>query len=96
MGFQSVVWMLNMMEELMNGLPSKEFCRSRRVGDSVLILKKRQNHYGQFLEITEYRKGGRRSYVVISEGRDNCGWGRCISQLRRLVKRFELAGIAGQ
>jgi hypothetical protein len=48
MGFQSVVWMLNMMEELTNGLTSKEFCRSRRVGDSVFILQKRQNHYGQF------------------------------------------------
>lgn len=37
MGFQSVVWMLKMMEELMNGLPSNEFCTSRRVGDSVLM-----------------------------------------------------------
>jgi hypothetical protein len=77
MGFQSVVWMLN-MEELMNGLTSNE------------------NHYGQYLEITEYGKGGRRNYVLIPEGRDSCGWGRCISQLRRLVKHFAPAGIAGQ
>lgn len=40
MGFQSVVWMLNMMEELTNGLTSKEFCRSCRVGDSVFIMQK--------------------------------------------------------
>jgi len=41
----------------MNGLMSKEFYRSRRVGDLVIILQKRQNHYGQFLEIIEYGKG---------------------------------------
>jgi hypothetical protein len=96
MGFQSVVWMLNMMEELMIGLTLKEFCRSRRVGDSVIILQKRQNHYGQFLEITEYGKGGRHSYIIIPEGRESCGWGSCISQLRRLVKHFASARISGQ
>jgi hypothetical protein len=41
---------------------------SRRVGDSVLIMQKRQNHYGQFLKITEYAKRGRRSYVLIPKG----------------------------
>jgi hypothetical protein len=96
MGFQSVVWMLNMMEQLTNGLTSKEFCRPRRVGDSVFIMQKRQNHYGQFLEITEYGKGGRRSYILIPEGRESYGWGRCILQLRRFVKHFAPAGIAGQ
>jgi len=65
MDFQSMVWMLHMMEELMNGLASKEFCRSHRVGELVIILQKCQNHYGQFLEITEYGKGGRRSCIIF-------------------------------
>jgi hypothetical protein len=51
----------------MNGLMSKEFYRSRRVGDLVIILQKRQNHYGQFLEIIEYGKGGRCSYIYRKE-----------------------------
>jgi hypothetical protein len=34
----------------------------------LLMLWKRQNHYGHFLEITEYGKGGRRSYIIIPEG----------------------------
>jgi hypothetical protein len=38
------------------------------VGDTVPIMQKRQNHYGQFLEITEYGKGERRSYALILEG----------------------------
>jgi hypothetical protein len=48
------------------------------------------------LEITEYGKEWRRSYILILEGRESCGWGRCISQLRRLVKHFAPAGITGQ
>jgi hypothetical protein len=37
-GFQSVVWMLNMMEELMNGLTSKEFCRSVETSESLWAI----------------------------------------------------------
>jgi hypothetical protein len=48
MGFQSMVWMLNIMEELTNELTSKEFCRSHRVGDSVLIMQKLWAIFGDY------------------------------------------------
>jgi len=40
--------MLNIMEELTNELTSKEFCRSHRVGDSVLIMQKLWAIFGDY------------------------------------------------
>jgi hypothetical protein len=36
----------------------------------VIVLQKRQNDFGRFLEFTEYGGGRRRSHVIIPEGRD--------------------------
>lgn len=63
--------------------------------ETVLVLQKRQNDFGMFMEITEYGGGRRCSYVIIWEGCEGSGWERCISQLRRLVKHVEQTGIVG-
>jgi hypothetical protein len=68
MSFQTVVWMLKMVEELWSGDLEAEFCRSRRTGDTVLVLQKRQNDFGRFVEITEYGGGRRRSLCYYSGG----------------------------
>lgn len=81
------------MEQLLIGALSVELCRTRRVGDKFLVLQKRRNNYGTFMELIEYGGGGRRRYVIIPEGRDSIGWGCCVSQLRRLVKHVEQTGI---
>lgn len=94
MSFHSVVWLLKMMEELMSGDSAMEFSRSHRVGDTVLVLQKRQNDFEMFVEITNYGGGKRRSYVIIREGRDGSRWNRVISQLRRLVKHVDQKGSA--
>jgi hypothetical protein len=60
-------------------------CRDHRMNSSVMFLQKRMNKYGKFMEITEYGRGGRRSFVVIPEGREGQGWKHCIVQLGRLV-----------
>ncbi|GLT54977.1 hypothetical protein SLA2020_281350 [Shorea laevis] len=96
MSFQTVVWMLQMVEELWSGDLAADFCRSRRTGDTVIVLQKRQNDFGRFLEFTEYGGGRRRSHVIIPEGRDGSGWHHCISQLRKLVKHVEQKGCAGK
>ncbi|GLT55585.1 hypothetical protein SLA2020_286950, partial [Shorea laevis] len=96
MSFQTVVWMLKMVEELWSGDPAADFCRSRRTGDTVIVLQKRQNDFGRFLELTEYGGGRRRSHVIIPQGRDGSGWHHCISQLRKLVKHVEQKGGAGR
>jgi hypothetical protein len=59
------------------------------MGSSVMFLQKRMNKYGKFMEITEYGRGGRHSFLVIPEGREGQGWKHCIVQLGRLVMYME-------
>lgn len=60
----------------------------------MIFIQKRQNGYGRFVEITEFGRGGKRSQVVLPEGRESCGWRHCIIQLGMLVKHNEKQGIS--
>jgi hypothetical protein len=82
-------WLLKMMQELVLDTIGIGACRDHRMGSSVMFLQKRLNKYGKFMEITEYGRGGRRSFVVIPEGREGQGWKHCIVQLGRLVMYME-------
>lgn len=77
-----------MMEELAAEKVEMGSCRDQRVGDSVLFIQKRMNKYGKFLELTEFVRGKKRSYIVLPEGREGGGWRHCISQLGRLSKHI--------
>jgi hypothetical protein len=70
MGVTRLVWLLKMMNELVQEAVGIGACRDHRMGDSVIFLQKMMNKYGKFMEITEYGRGGRRSFVVIPEGRE--------------------------
>jgi hypothetical protein len=85
MGEVRLVWLLKMMNELVLETTGIGACRDHRMGGSVMFLQKRKNKYGKFMELTEYGRGGRRSFVVIPEGREGQGWKHCIVQLVRLV-----------
>ncbi|GLT60936.1 hypothetical protein SLA2020_336750, partial [Shorea laevis] len=82
-------WFVSSMEALRVEGDAKEFCRTVRVGTTVHILHRRGNKYGRFLELSEYGDGGRRSFVILPEGRKGSGWAKCLSQLRRVAKSFE-------
>jgi hypothetical protein len=86
MGEVRLVWLLKMMNELVLETTGIGACRDHQMGGSVMFLQKRMNKYGKFIEITEYGRGGRRSFVVILEGCEGQGWRHCIVQLGRLVK----------
>jgi hypothetical protein len=85
LGEVRLVWLLKMMNELVLETTGIGACRDHRMSSSVMFLQKRMNKYGKFMEITEYGRGGRRSFVVIPEGREGQGWKHCIVQLGRLV-----------
>jgi len=61
----SVGWFRRAMEELKQVGEIRDFCRTYRVGSTVLILQRRGNEHGSFLELSEYAFGGRRSSVMI-------------------------------
>ena len=88
MGVTRLVWLLKMMNELMQEAVGIGACRDHRMGDSVMFLQKRMNKYGKFMEITEYGCGGRRSFIVIPEGHEGQGWRHCTSQMGRLLNHL--------
>lgn len=92
----SVGWFRRAMEELKQVGEIRDFCRTYRVGSTVLILQRRGNEHGRFLELSEYAFGGRRSSVMIPEGRVGCGWANCLAQLRRLEKSLERKAAGGK
>jgi hypothetical protein len=92
----SVGWLRRSMEELKQVGEIRDFCRTYRVGSTVLILQRRGNDRGRFLELSEYAFGGRRSSVMIPEGRVGCGWANCLAQLRRLEKSLERKATGGK
>jgi hypothetical protein len=89
LGEMRLVWLVRMMNELVSETTGIGACRDHRLGGSVMFLQKRMNKYGRFMEITEYGRRGRRSFVVIPEGREGQGWRQCILQMGRLVKYLE-------
>jgi hypothetical protein len=76
------------MEELRQGGEMRDFCRTIRVGSTVHILQWRGNTHGRFLVLLEFGNGGRRTFVIISKGREGSGWANCLAQLRKLEKFF--------
>jgi hypothetical protein len=46
------------------------------------------------MEITEFRRGGRRGFIVKLEGREGQGWRHCNSQMGRLLKHLNHVRIA--
>jgi hypothetical protein len=81
MGEMRLVWLLKMMNELVSETTGIGACRDQRMGGSVMFLQKRMNKYGKFMEIIEYGRGGRHSFVVILEGCEGQGWKHCILQM---------------
>lgn len=88
MSRQSIGWFVSSMDTLRLEGEVKEFCKTFRVGNTVHILHRRENQHGRFLDLSEYGDGGRRSFVIIPEGRKGSGWAKCLSQLRRVEKSY--------
>jgi hypothetical protein len=73
MGETRLIWLLKMMNEFVLETMGIGACKDHQMGSSVMFLQKRMNKYGKFMEIIEYGCGGRRSFVVIPEGREGQG-----------------------
>jgi hypothetical protein len=80
----------------MEGGEIRDFCRTFRVGSMVHILQRRGNAHGRFLELSEYGYGGRRTCVILPEGREGSSWANCLAQLRKLEKYFEKKAAGGK
>ncbi|KAE8038637.1 hypothetical protein FH972_011125 [Carpinus fangiana] len=52
--------------------------RTFRFGSFAYVMQRRNNSYGNFLELSKYGGRGQRSFVIIPEGNDGKGWVDCI------------------
>jgi hypothetical protein len=68
---------------------TKENWRTFRFGNTVYMLQRRSNNYGNFVELSEYGGGVRRSFVIVLEGDDGMGWKECRMQLLWLKQHYE-------
>jgi hypothetical protein len=84
LGWSSLVWLMQAVEQLSKGEEDNDKWRTFQMGSTVYVVLRRKNKYGQFIELSEYGGGGRRSYVVIPEGSDGKGWLDVWVQLQKL------------
>jgi hypothetical protein len=84
LGWSSIVWLMKAMEGFTKGDESSENWRNFCLGSTTYVVLRRTNKHGQYIELSEYGGGGRRSFVVILEGSDGKGWMDCWVQLQRL------------
>jgi hypothetical protein len=84
LGWSSLVWLMQAVERLSKGEEDNDKWKTFRMGSTVYVVLRRKNKHGQFIELSEYGGGGRRSYVVIPEGSDGKGWLDVWVQLQKL------------
>lgn len=95
LGKPSIGWLSKTVEELIRGDEIRSFYKTFRMGNLVHIANHRVNSDGRFLEVSEYGAGGRRSFIIIPEGREWNGWLGCGDQLRKVSNYFEKVDVTG-
>jgi hypothetical protein len=80
-----MVWLMQAVERLSKGEENNDKWRTFQMGSTIYVVLRRNNKHGQFIELSEYGGGGRRSYVVIPEGSNGKGWLDVWVQLQKLT-----------
>ena len=68
LGKASILWLLAVMEEVLNTEVAKEFFKKNRAGSKVFFGQRNANRSGHFLVISEYGGGGWHNSIVIPAG----------------------------
>jgi hypothetical protein len=98
LGLLGVGWLASTVENLVAELGSKVFAKSFREGPKKFIAQRNSNSFGRFLEVVMYLEGGRRSRIVIPEGRKGFGWRRFADELSKVKVVLEdlMGSVAGR
>lgn len=74
----------------------KEFVRSSRVRNKVLIAQHCSNKHCHFMDRTEYCGGGQRGFLIIVKGRDDKGWKAFACELCGMLVHFHWFSSEGR
>ncbi|GMY17847.1 hypothetical protein FCV25MIE_13086 [Fagus crenata] len=78
-GSKDIEWLGNSIEEAINTGAKRDFFKHRRDGYKALHVIRRTNHYGHFLELSEFHSGSRQGVLRIPEGKEKQGWVRFVN-----------------
>lgn len=96
LGKAFVLWLLAIVVEVLNAETRKEFLKSSRVGSKAFIVQRHANRNGRYLVIGEYGGGGRRSSIIIPEGREGKGWYEWVIELQKVATFFNVSDSGGR
>jgi hypothetical protein len=85
MGKESAKTLLATFEELASSKHSGNFVRTIREGETVFIVKRCTNSKGRYVSIQAIHRGGKRSSIIIPEGRNCSGWQGFGKELSRVI-----------
>jgi hypothetical protein len=89
MSWPTTFWLVSAWDYLTKSETVRENWRTFHFGCLMYVVQRRNNSYGNFLELSEYGGKGRRSFVIISEGIEGKRWEDCRAQLQRLKLHYE-------
>ena len=95
MVWPTIFWLLAAWDSLTPLEKVQEKWRSFIFGSKVYVLLRRNNKFGNFLELLEYGEKGRRSFVIIPEGEEQKGWTDCCEQLSKLKQFHDKQKLGG-
>jgi hypothetical protein len=84
----SIVGLKKSMEKIVCSPEESDFLDSSKEGNKAFIAQKSSNRAGRFVEIAEYRVGGRRGLIVVPKGRQGRGWKLFAAELGKVVALF--------
>jgi hypothetical protein len=86
MAWSTVFWLFNAWDFLITSEMVHENWRTFHFGSFAYVMQRRNNSYGNFLELFEYGGRGQRSFVIIPEGNNGKGWVDCIIPNHAYIK----------
>jgi len=84
------------IEHIIIGISPKQFFTFRE-GDLAYTFQQSSNSFGQFILLTEFKVGGSRRSIIITEGREKNGWRVFGLELRKMLEpEYYVNGGSGQ
>ena len=93
---KDIEWLGKSIDEAINHDAKSDYFKHRRDGYKALHVIRRSNHFGQFLELSEFHSGSRQGVLCIPEGKAKQGWVQFATLCKGFWDRAEPAkGVDG-
>jgi hypothetical protein len=84
-GREGAIWLGRCVEENITREREQAFIRTRGEHNKTYVIRRYNNNYGRYVEVTECGRGGRRGRIIIPEGQKQSGWRGFVKELKLLM-----------